>query len=136
MDIQREDRSQEKKRRRIIMVTGGVAVLALITLGLARMKPAAPTVERASLYIDTVRRGPMTREVRGPGSLVSVDVRWIAASTEGRVERQILQPGSQVKADSVILELASPEVEQAALEAEAQVRAAKPTSPTSGAAGE
>ncbi|MEO8505922.1 MAG: HlyD family efflux transporter periplasmic adaptor subunit [Acidobacteriota bacterium] len=123
MDIQREDRSQEKKRRRILLVTGGVVLLALITLGLARMKPAAPTVERASLYIDTVRRGPMTREVRGPGSLVSVDVRWIAAATEGRVERQILQPGSQVKADSVILELASPEVEQAAIEAEAQVRA-------------
>ena len=102
-----------------------MALLALITLGLSRMKPAAPTVEKASLYIDTVRRGPMTREVRGPGSLVSVDVRWIAASTDGRVERQVLQPGSQVQADSIILELASPEVEQAALEAEAQVRAAE-----------
>lgn len=125
MDIQRADRSKEKKRNRILMVGGGVVLLALITLGLSRLKPAAPTVEKASLYIDTVRRGPMTREVRGPGSLVSVDVRWIAASTEGRVERQVLYPGAQVKADSVILELASQEVEQAALEAEAQVRAAE-----------
>lgn len=125
MDIQRADRSQEKRRRRILLIGGGVVLLALITLGLSRMKPAAPTVEKASLYIDTVRRGPMTREVRGPGSLVSVDVRWIAAATEGRVERQVLQPGSQVQADSIILELASPEVEQAALEAEAQVRAAE-----------
>ncbi len=125
MDIQRPDRSQEKKRRRILLVIGGVVLLALITLGLSRLKPAAPTVEKGSLYIDTVRRGPMTREVRGPGSLVSVDVRWIAAATDGRVERQVLQPGSVVQADSVILELASPEVEQAALEAEAQVRAAE-----------
>jgi len=125
MDIQRADRSKEKKRNRILLVSGGVVLLALITLGLSRLKPAAPTVEKASLYIDTVRRGPMTREVRGPGSLVSVDVRWIAASTTGRVERQVLYPGAQVKADSVILELASPEVEQAALESEAQVRAAE-----------
>jgi len=125
MDIQRADRSKEKKRNRILLVSGGVVLLALITLGLSRLKPAAPTVEKASLYIDIVRRGPMTREVRGPGSLVSVDVRWIAASTTGRVERQVLYPGAQVKADSVILELASPEVEQAALESEAQVRAAE-----------
>ncbi len=125
MDIQRADRSKEKKRNRILLVSGGVVLLALITLGLSRLKPAAPTVEKASLYIDTVRRGPMTREVRGPGSLVSVDVRWIAASTTGRVERQVLYPGAQVKPDSVILELASPEVEQAALESEAQVRAAE-----------
>lgn len=125
MDIQRADRSKEKKRNRILLVSGGVVLLALITLGLSRLKPAAPTVEKSSLYIDIVRRGPMTREVRGPGSLVSLDVRWIAASTTGRVERQVLYPGAQVKADSVILELASPEVEQAALESEAQVRAAE-----------
>ena len=79
--------------------------MLLITLGLSRLKPAAPCVERSTVWIDTVKRGPMLRQVRGLGTLVPEDVRWIPAQTEGRVERHVILPGTPVKPDSVILEL-------------------------------
>src|SRR5262245_13862427 len=87
MDIARTGVSQSKARRRILIIAGLVVLLALITLGLSRLEPAAPTVERATLWIDTVRRGDMMRQVRGSGTLVPEQVRWIPAGTEGRVER-------------------------------------------------
>jgi HlyD family secretion protein len=123
MDIPRADRARAIRRRRLLLAAGGVVAVALITLALARLKPAAPTVEEASLWIDTVKRGPMVRQVRGPGTLVPEEVRWIAAATEGRVDRVLVLAGSPVEADTVLLVLASLEVEQAAAEAEAQLRA-------------
>jgi HlyD family secretion protein len=125
MDIARPSRAREKKIRRIIYGSAaGVGVL-LITLGLSRLKPAAPTVETGTLVIDTVKRGELTRQVRGLGTLVPEEIRWIPAITEGRVERLVLQPGAEVKPDSVIIELSSPDVQLAVLEAESQLRQAE-----------
>jgi HlyD family secretion protein len=125
MDIARPSRAREKKIRRILLGSAGVVAALLITLGLSRLKPAAPSVERATLLIDKVKRGPMLREVRGLGTLVPEEIRWIPAATEGRVERIVVQPGSTVKADTVILELSNPEVELQALDAESELRAAE-----------
>ncbi len=125
MDIARPDRSREKKIKRLI--AGGAAALAvlLITLGLSRLKPAAPSVERSTVWIDTVKRGEMLRQVRGLGTLVPEEIRWIPALTEGRVERLVLQPGTAVTADSVIIEMSNPELELTALEADSRLRAAE-----------
>ncbi len=109
------------------MVYGGIGVAAvlLVTLGLSRLRPAAPGVERATVWVDTVKRGPMLRQVRGLGTLVPEQIRWIPATNEARVERIVIQPGTAVKADSVILELSNPELELQALEAASQLRAAE-----------
>lgn len=125
MDIARPDRAREKKTRRLIYGGVGLAAVLLVTLGLSRLKPAAPSVERATVWIDTVKRGPMLRQVRGLGTLVPVEIRWIPAINEARVERIVIQPGTAVKANSVILELSNPNLELAALEAESQLRAAE-----------
>jgi HlyD family secretion protein len=115
--------AQQKRMRRIAYgAAAGVAIL-LITLGLSRLKPAAPSVDRGTLVIDTVKRGGMLRQVRGLGTLVPEDFRWIPAATDGRVERIVVLPGSIVTADTVILELSNPELEMQALDAESQLRA-------------
>src|SRR5689334_10024774 len=125
MDIARPSNARQKKIRRAIY--GGVAVVAvgLITLGLSRLKPAAPGVERATVWIDTVKRGPMVREVRGLGTLVPENIRWIPATTVGRVERIVLRPGTTVAADAVILELSNPSLEQELHDAELRLKAAE-----------
>src|SRR5262245_48500644 len=110
---------------RIIYAAAGVVVLLSVTIGLARLKPAAPTVERSAVWIDTVRRGPMLRQVRGLGTLVPEEIRWIPALTEGRVERILIQPGTQVDKDSVILELSNPQLDLDALDASWQLKAAE-----------
>jgi HlyD family secretion protein len=125
MDIARPSQARQKKMRRIAYGSAGLAAVLLITLGLSRLKPAAPKVDRATVWVDTVKRGPMLRNVRGLGTLVPVEIRWIPATTEGRVERIVLQPGTAVRADSVILELSNPETEMQALDAESQLRAAE-----------
>jgi HlyD family secretion protein len=125
MDIARPDRAREKKTRRLIYGAAGLVAVLLVTLGLSRLKPAAPSVERATVWIDTVKRGPMLRQVRGLGTLVPEEIRWIPAINEARVERIVIQPGTAVKANSVILELSNPNLELAALEAESQLRAAE-----------
>src|SRR3954468_24631747 len=112
MDIARPSNVRQKRIRRIIYVGVGLIALASITLGLSRLKPAAPSVDRGTVWIDTVKRGPLLREVRGLGTLVPEDIRWIPATTQGRVERILLHPGTPVKADSVILELVNPELDQ------------------------
>jgi HlyD family secretion protein len=89
------------------------------------LKPAVPSVDRSTVWVDTVKRGPMLREVRGLGTLVPEEIRWIPANTEGRVEKIVVRPGTQVKADTVILELSSPELEQAAHDAESKLKAAE-----------
>ena len=128
MDVPRspEILKQKKRRRLIYGIAGAVAVL-LVTLGLARLKPAARSVERTSVWIDAVKRGPMLRQVRGLGTLVPEEIRWIPAQTQGRVERLVTLPGSAVQADTIVIELSNPEVEMQALDAAAQVRAAEAT---------
>jgi HlyD family secretion protein len=126
MDVPRSPEVlRQKKRRRLIYGIAGAAAVLLVTLGLARLKPAARSVERTSVWIDAVKRGPMLRQVRGLGTLVPEEIRWIPAQTPGRVERLVTLPGSEVKADTIVLELSNPEVELQALDAEAQLRAAQ-----------
>src|SRR4051812_11187128 len=125
MDIARPDQSKAKRKKRILYGVVAVAALAGITVLLARLKPAAPTVERNLVWIDTVKRGQMLRQVRGLGTLVPEEIRWIAARTQGRVDKIILRPGAIVTPDSVILMLANPDVEQAAANADSQLEAAE-----------
>ena len=126
MDIARppEERAR-RKRRRVIYWSAGVVAILLVTLGLSRLESAAPRVERATVWTDVVKRGNMLRQVRGLGTLVPEDIRWIPAATDGRVERIVIYPGTEVTADSVILELSNPELQMSAQEAEAELRAAE-----------
>lgn len=125
MDIQRDD-LRIKKRRRQWWMSAGVGVLLLgATLGVARLKPAAPQVERSSVWLDTVKRGEMLREVRGPGTLVPKEIRWITAETSAHVERIVVKPGAQVQADTVLLELSNPEVQEQLASAASAVAAAR-----------
>jgi HlyD family secretion protein len=125
MDIIREKNPRRIARRRIIYGLLGVATVAIVTLGLSQLEPAAPTVEQETLWIDTVERGTMIRQVRGLGTLVPEQIWWIPATTESRVERVLVQPGSMVTAQTVLLELSDPELEQRAIEAEYQLKGAE-----------
>ena len=116
---------RQKKIRRILYAVGALIVVGAITIGVMRLKPAAPGVDRATVWIDTVKKGPMTRQVRGSGTLVPEDIRWIPATTQGRVERIVLRPGATVTPETVILELSSPDVQQAAKDAELAFQSAK-----------
>src|SRR3569832_2194203 len=112
MDIRRDD-LKVKKRRRQILIGAGVAIAVLAaSVGVARLKPAAPQVERASVWLDTVKRGEMLREVRGPGTLVPKEIRWITAETAAHVERIVVKPGAQVQPGTEILELSNPVVQE------------------------
>src|SRR3954470_10844134 len=124
MDIQRPDQSKAKRRKRIIYGTLAAAVLIGITVVLAKLKPAAPTVDANLLYPDTVKKGEMLRQVRGLGTLVPEEIRWIAARTQGRVDKIILRPGAQVEPGTIILQLTNPDVEQLAANADSQYNAA------------
>lgn len=126
MDIQRPASvARQKKLRRIGFAVAGILVIALVSVVLARLQPAAPTVEAATVWREIVKRGPMLRNVRGLGTLVPVDEarRWIPAATQGRVERIIMRPGALVKPDTVILELSDPTAQQLLSDAEQQLRA-------------
>jgi HlyD family secretion protein len=128
MDIQRPASvARQKKLRRISFAVAGVLVIGLVSVVLARLKPAAPTVERATVWVDTVKRGSMLRQVRGLGTLIPVDEarRWVPASTQGRVERILIRPGAVVTPDTVILELSDPQLQQLLTDAENQLRAAE-----------
>ena len=125
MDIARPSNVRRKRIRQAIYAGAACAVILLITLGLSRLKPAAPSVERASVWIDSVKRGPMVRQVRGIGTLVPEDIRWVPATTQGRVEKIILRPGTLVKPESVILELTNPQLEQELQDAELKVKSAE-----------
>jgi HlyD family secretion protein len=117
--------ARQRKVRRITYGASALVAVLLITLGLSRLKPAAPSVDRGTLVIDTVKRGGMLRQVHGLGTLVPEDFRWIPAATDGRVERIVVLPGSLVTPSTVILELSNPELEMQALDAESQLRAAE-----------
>src|SRR5215471_2924751 len=125
MDIRRDDLKQKKRRRQILIGVGVGAALLVATLGVASLKPAAPRVERSSVWLDTVKRGEMLREVRGPGTLVPKEIRWITAETAAHVERIVVKPGAQVQADTVILELSNPEVQEQLASAQSAVTAAR-----------
>ena len=118
-------RANPKRKRKPLYIGGGVVLAALITLGLSQLKPAPPGVERAAIWTDTVQRGPMVREVRGPGTLVPEDIWLIPAITAGRVDEIFARPGTQVQAGTPLLRLSNPDVQLQLLEAERQLRAAE-----------
>src|SRR5207245_2012613 len=117
VDIARPSQARKKRIRRILYVAVAVIVVGGISLGVSRLKPAAPTVDRAVVWIDTVKKGSMLRSVRGSGTLVPEDIRWIPARSQGRVERIVLRPGATVTPDSIILELSNPELTQSVQDA-------------------
>ena len=123
VDIARKPRNRRK--RNLILTASAAAVLATITFGFSRLRAAAPVVDRGGLWTDTVKRGPMLREVKGPGTLVPERIRLITADTAGRVERIPLRPGAQVEPGAVLLELSNPDVMLQALDAERQLAQAQ-----------
>jgi HlyD family secretion protein len=127
MDIARPEFKQQKRRRQIIWGMAGLVCLGGVTVGVSRLKPAAPEVERSTVWTDTVKRGPMLRQVRGLGSLIPSQefTRQIPAETEATVVRILKLPGSQVKADTVLLEMSNSQVEQAAVDAKLQLKASE-----------
>ena len=112
MDIPRK--SQARKRRilhglYLVIILGAAAG---ITLALRDLKPAPPSVDRAAVWINTVKRGPMLREVRGPGKLIPEEIRWVPAQASGRVEHRLVQPGAKVTPETILFELSNPQLEQ------------------------
>jgi HlyD family secretion protein len=124
MDIPRKSAAKKRRVRRILYALAAVVALALITVGVSRLKPAAPSVDASTMLSDTVKRGLMVRRVHGPGTLVPEEIRYVPAISIGRVEKRLAQPGAQVKASTVLLELSNPEIQQAFIDAESQLRAA------------
>src|ERR1700728_3074784 len=125
MDIARPEEKRRKRMRRLAYTAVGLLLAAIITTALARLKPAAPSVDRATVWTDTVKRGPMLREVRGLGTLVPETTWTVPAATEGRVAKRYLLPGTPVKASTVILDLTNPQLEQETLDAEYQLKGAQ-----------
>src|SRR5882757_8257401 len=127
MDIARPDIKAQKRRRQSIFVAAVVLAVAAVSVGVSRLKPAAPTVERGTVWTDTVKHGSMLRQVRGLGSLIpsQESVRQIPAETEATVVRIHMLPGSQVEAGTLLLEMSNPQVEQAAVDAQLQLKAAE-----------
>src|SRR5580704_13308050 len=125
MDIARPSNARAKLIRRIIL--GGVAVLFIggVSFGLTRLRPAAPSVDRATIWTDEVKRGPMLRDVRGLGTLVPETTWTVPAASDGRVSKRNLLPGTSVKADTVILVLTNPQLQQEALDAQFQLKGAQ-----------
>ena len=125
MDIQRPSNARAKKIKRIVYGTVALVLVGGVTYGLSKLRPAAPSVDRATVWPDEVKRGPMVRDVHGLGTLVPEDIRWIPAQTDSRVERWVLRPGAIVKPDSIIMELSDPTLQREALDAEFQLKGAE-----------
>lgn len=125
MDIARPSNARQKRIRQGMYAGVGLLLVVLVSVGLSRLKPAAPTVERAVVWPDTVKRGPMVLQVRGLGTLVPEDIRWIPSTTQARVESIVLRPGTAVKPDSVILELSNPQLQQEVQDAELKLKGAE-----------
>jgi RND family efflux transporter MFP subunit len=127
MDISRPDLKVKKRKRQVITIAIGVVVLAAVTFLVMRLKPAAPSVDRSTVWTDTVKRGPMIRQVRGLGTLVPREdaIRQIPAQTEATVVRILTLPGTVVKPDTILLELADPQATQQALDAELSLKSAR-----------
>jgi HlyD family secretion protein len=125
MDIPRPE-NKKRKRIRQLMIGGGTALaLVVVTIALARLEPAAPSVSRASVWIDKVRQGEMLIQVRGPGTLKPRDFRWIAAQSAGRVERVIVRPGAVVEPNTILAELSNADLMRQAEEARYGLEASK-----------
>src|ERR1700739_1260675 len=125
MYIQRPSTARAKKIKRIVYVTAAVLLCAGVTLALSKLKPAAPNVDASTIWPDTVKRGPMLREVRGLGTLVPEDIHWIPAQTAARVDKIVIRPGHIVHPDTIILEMSNPELQRDVLDAEYALRAAE-----------
>ena len=125
MDIVRPEVKRKKKIRLIIYIVAAVVLIPLVTYALSRLKPAAPSVDNGTIWTDTVKRGPMLREVRGLGTLVPETILLIPAATDGRVDKRYILPGTPVKAETSILDLSNPELQQTALDAEYQMKGAQ-----------
>jgi HlyD family secretion protein len=119
VDIPRDPTPQ--RRKRVLYSAGAVAGLILISVAVSRLEPAAPSVDRATVWTDSVRRGTMVRQVRGPGTLVPEQIRYIAAVTAGRVEQVLALPGIEVDEQTLLMELSNPELARQALEAQRQL---------------
>jgi HlyD family secretion protein len=125
MDIARPSQVRKRLWRRVALGAAGLLFVVLVTVGVSQLEPAAPVVDRTQVWIDAVERGPMLRQVRGAGTLVPEIIRWIPATTEGRVERIHVLPGTSVDRETVLLELSNPELELATLDAASELRAAE-----------
>jgi HlyD family secretion protein len=125
MDIQRPSNARAKKIRRIAYGTVALMLLGGVTYALSKLKPAAPSVDGGTVWSDTVKRGPMLREVRGLGTLVPEDIRWVAAQTDAHVDKWVLRPPAIVKPNSIIMELSDPTVQKDAVDAEYQLKGAE-----------
>jgi len=125
MDIPRKNSKRKRIIRRVLYVTSGLLVVGIVSMGLSRLEPAAPSVDRRTLWIDTAKRGPMLRQVRGVGNLVSEDVLVVPATVGGRVIQILVEPGTVVDANTVILELSNPELELQWLDAQSKLNSAK-----------
>jgi HlyD family secretion protein len=127
MDIARPEFKIQKRRRQLLLLGVVIVVVVAATIGVSRLKPAAPSVERGTVWTDTVKRGPMLRQVRGIGTLIPSQeaVRQIPAETEATVVRIRLLPGSLVKGDTILLEMSNPQAEQSALDSQLQLKAAE-----------
>ncbi len=127
MDIARPSNAGQRRRRQIIYVVVGIILLAAVTMGLSRLKPAAPTVERSTVWVDTVKRGSVLRQVRGLGTLVPMEgsIQFLPAITEGRVDKILELPGALVKSDTILLTMSNPQLEQEALDAGFKLKAAE-----------
>lgn len=126
MDIKRAPKSKVKKHlKTAILIVVGLGAVGGITYGLAKLKPAAPTIDKSTAVIETVKRGEMVRDVRGNGTLVPDVTRWVPAPAQGRVEKVNLRPGVEVDASTVLVELSNPQMEQVALDSDFQVKAAE-----------
>ncbi len=127
MDIARPEFKTQKRRRQLFVSAAVILGVAAASMGVSRLKPAAPTVERGTVNTDTVKRGPLLRQVRGLGTLAPTQeaVRQIPAETEATVVSIHILPGSQVKADTSLLQMTNPQTEQAAVDAQLQLKAAE-----------
>jgi len=125
MDVPRKSSATKRRIRRIAYIVLLVAAVGGITIAVSRLKPAAQTIERQTVMIDTVKRGLMLRQVRGLGTLIPEEIRWIPAQTQGLVERRLVKPGETVRAETIIIELSNPEVQRDAIDAESQLRASE-----------
>jgi HlyD family secretion protein len=125
MDVPRKNASRNRRIKRIIYSLLAVVVIAGITFGVSKLKPAAPSVDQNTLLMDNVKRGTIPRQVRGIGTLVPEEIRWIPAQSDGRVEELPVKPGAEVSPDTVLVVLSNPQLEQSTLEAGTQLKAAE-----------